>query len=1028
MDDIAASQQLIEEGMRADVSNRDHASLTQLNGIDDKPLSKRKKRKRRSMHKSTDERPAPTAAPAATQDSPVQDADPESSPFPFPATQPDIQSTPRPNSPSPIKATPFLVLNDSASSPIVEVPDSQFAASTAPEPTSSPKLDFVVPSSAIKSKRTYKKRKQSMEERLLREAALEFGVNHDGDMATGAYETASASYTLSNRKRPRTENAEPGLPEVEGEETTPASKRHRITKSKHATTVQDLLQDSLEYNANGFDDDGQLHSAKKSKLKRVKKPRTPVAKVKNVYDIPDDEPQTPDGVGEAGGADEELQSNGDVDVDVTTTASSFIQPRVAEEVNVTENTSTRKPRIASKGVKNYDRPAPVRKPGQSSSEASGIGTDDEHTILREPDSSDDEIPHRRPDNYQPAAKKKKSAKKTKVHSSTGSSKEASIPSTTPQRRRSGKFDTTPAENALYTIRDLNQPSVLRDSGEFTEDEEELIRRAIVDYQQRKNLEIVDLVQIIQWNKHDPALYRADHSWRKSNWSAQDEEDARESAEFWAEIGNINMTRPLEKRKRHIRAVYHCYKTGAWSEAEDENLRKIYAAHPKQWKAISITMGTRSMQDCQNRWRDYVQYGENRKTSRWSLEEEELLIRAVNTIAQRDEDLRAETGKPPIDNYTSKDINWPQVSHEMGDIRSRIQASVKWNNMRKREDPPEIQVEYKPRKLQAQSIISATPKKRGRPRKSDIVNTMIENSDMGEQGVRGAEQSKPAAGYPAPKKPRKSRLSGNKSAQLEPEEPSNELPQKKRGRPRKSENLEVETPEKLRTSKTSQEDSRDAGQNEVLEPPQEDESFEDNQLEESPPENDREEDSAQEENRKEDTPPDESPAEESRQDASPEAESIQEENTPPQDEDEMVMEDQVDPVVAIEDRTTGETSEPKEITAPGVDQMLWGDKYDLISKLQERRDEDETEEDVDWQEVANGLNDVWTPQTLQTALRQLVELLRDRGKDVDEDDFPGTVDDIMDMICGEHGQELEDHFIPSQGDLSKESVQSLQLVE
>ena len=1053
MDDIAASQQLIEEGMRADVSNRDHASLTQLNGIADTPLSKRKKRKRRSMHKSTDEHSTPAPAPAATEDSLVQDAVPESSPFPFPATQPDIQSTPRPNSASLMKAAPFPTLNELASSPTVEVPDSQLAASTALEPTSSPKLDFIVPSSAIKTKRTYKKRKQSTEERLLREAALEFGINDDGDTTTGAYETASTSYTLSNRKRPRTENTEPGLPGVVGEETTPSSKRQRITKSKHATTVQDLVQDSLEYNANGVDDDDdQLRSSKKSKLKRVKRPPAPVAKVKNVYDIPDDEPQTPNGAGESRGTDEELQFNGDVDAEVTTTANSFVQPGVAEEVDVTEKMSTRKPRIASKGVKDYDCPAPVRKPGQPSSEASGIGTEDEHSILRESDSSDDEIPHCRPDNYHPAAKKKKkkSVKKIKVHSSTPTSKEASVPSITPQRRRSGKFDTTPAENALYTSRDLNQPPVLRESGEFTEDEEELIRRAIVDYQQRKHLDVLDLVQIIQWNKHDPGLYRADHSWRKSNWSAQDEEDERESAEFWAEIANINMTRQLEKRKRHIRAVYHCYKTGAWSEEEDENLRKFYAAHPKQWKAISITMGTRSMQDCQNRWRDYVQYGENRKTSRWSLEEEELLIRAVNTIAQRDEDVRAETGKPPIDSYTSKDISWPQVSHEMGDIRSRIQASVKWNKMRKRDDPPEIQVEYKPRKPQA-PVISVTPRKRGRPRKSDIVDTIIENSDSEEQGVgvaekEGVEQSEPAASGSALKKPRKSRLIRNKSAELELEAPSNEPPQKKkrgrprtseslevetperRGRPRKNNNVEVENPEKLVTSKTLQEDSRGVGQNEVLEPPQEDEPLKDNQLEESPPEDGREEDSPQEENRREDTPPDERPAEESHQDGSPEVESIQEENIPPQEEDEMVMEDQVEPVVATKERTTEEAGEPKEITAPGVDQMLWGDKYDLIAMLQERRDEDESEEDVDWHEVANGLNNVWTPQTLQTALRQLVELLRDQGKDVDEDDFPGTVDDIMDMICGEHGEELEDHFIPSPGDLSQESVQSLQLAE
>ncbi|KAA8627188.1 Myb-like DNA-binding domain [Pyrenophora tritici-repentis] len=486
-------------------------------------------------------------------------------------------------------------------------------------------------------------------------------------------------------------------------------------------------------------DQDQVQFGRKTKLKRVKKPQTPVAKARNIYDIPGDEPHPPSGAAvEAGEAYSELRSNVDAKAEMTTATNAtngFIQLQVADQVAVPQETSSPKEVEA------------VRKPGQSSNETPEPDPD-EDTIFQTTESSNDEIRHRHPANKHQTARNKQ-RKKLKARSNNVSAIEPDTRSITPQRRRSDKFDTTPAERALSTCRHLNQPPVLRNSGEFTKDEIELIRRAIADYQQRKGLEVSELVDIIHWSKHDPGLNHADRSWRKSNWSVQDEEDARESDEFWADIRNVNLTRPFDIQRNHIRAVYHCYKTGAWSEEEDEQLRMLYDAHPKQWKVISVTMGTRSMQDCHNRWRDYVKCGETRNKSHWSQEEEHVLIRAVNTVAQKDEDVRAATGKPARDGYTNKDINWPQVSHEMGNIRSRIQASVKWNRMMKRDNPPEIQVEYKPRQSQPQSVVTATRRKRGRPRKSHVTETMVEKSDGEEQGVRVAKKPRKCKSHKTP---------------------------------------------------------------------------------------------------------------------------------------------------------------------------------------------------------------------------------------------------------------------------------------
>jgi hypothetical protein len=47
--------------------------------------------------------------------------------------------------------------------------------------------------------------------------------------------------------------------------------------------------------------------------------------------------------------------------------------------------------------------------------------------------------------------------------------------------------------------------------------------------------------------------------------------------------------------------------------------------------------------------------------------------------------------------------------------------------------------------------------------------------------------------------------------------------------------------------------------------------------------------------------------------------------------------------------------------------------------------------------------------LKTALEEMVQLLRDNDKEVDVDDLPGTVDDIMDFISEKHGNEIEEYY-------------------
>ncbi|KNG50517.1 DNA-binding protein REB1 [Stemphylium lycopersici] len=1013
-DDMAASQQLMDEGARANLTSRDDSTPLQPGGVDGKPASAQKRRKKQKVKPINI---SPMMSPATAQDTANENDVPASSPFPFPATQPETDESGRPPSSS---LRMSQLVNGSSHPSAVEVPDSQIAATAADAPAPSPKSSHVVPSSATKNKRTYKKSRQAKRDQVAQNAVSGGVVDEPADTNIDVDEPASPSRTTSQRKRQRARDTEvtsletaevssasdTAYPPGAAVNTTPVpAKRRKMGTPKSATMVHDLFQTSPN-------DDDNLQRVERTKLKRVKKPQTPIVKAKDIYDIPDDEPNTANGNG-------------------------YLQ-----------ESATRKKRSAKKsmkGAKVYDWPASVRKPGHPLGETPY----NEDYIMQDPISSDDEVPPNPPRKRDQSEEEQVAKKKKKARPSEASVRKVRL------SNGDGISLLSSAERALNMDRELGHPPDVRATGDFTDDEEELIRRAIKDFQQRRGLETSELVEIIQWNHHDPGFNREPGYQRnKSDWAPQDIEDARESAEFWEEIRNIGLIRKHDRLRRHIRQLYHQFKSGAWTEEEDQQLRNLQALHPNQWKLISITMGDRSTHDCVNRWRDYLQYGDSRKTSRWSEEEEQLLVRAVTTVAQRDEDFRAESGRPPLAEYTSKDISWPQVAHEMGDSRSRIQASVKWTKMMRRENPPQIQLEYKARVQTGEP----TPKKRGRRSKGDAINGVSSekrpktqksskycyDSDAEEEGEPEDEvedQQEPIADDPATGKPRKSKTASSSPEDQESEGarvdegPSDPPSKKKRGRPRKSETTEADTCEKRgKPSTTADEVADETGAQRPAEKQVEDRSSV-SPLQKKKRKRSRKSETTENDNRggkrhkskKQDEDENEDARENDEghggqieEDHVEEAQMLEEQeiNAPTQEQDIDSAQNEPDPIEVVQDQSTVAPTTPppdtppksEESVAPGVDQMLWGDKYDLIFKLQDRRDD--YEEDIDWEDVAKEQSYPWSLETLQTALHQLIQLLRDNGREVDTEDFPGTVDDVMDLISEEHGAELEDHYTPS----------------
>jgi hypothetical protein len=283
------------------------------------------------------------------------------------------------------------------------------------------------------------------------------------------------------------------------------------------------------------------------------------------------------------------------------------------------------------------------------------------------------------------------------------SKSRADPNRNYQRARDDD-ERTAADRALEHTHELGQPPDKRTSGDFTSDEKELLRRAIRDYQERTGLDTADLVEIIHWN------YNHQKDMQENTTDQAEAQFKKDCEAFWDDIKSAGLLRKLQHIKKHIRGQYHMCQRGCWSQEEDEQLQDLVNHHPGQWKIIATQLNRLDI-DVYNRWKDYVRHGENRNTKRWSQDEEEAFVKVLSNVCQRIEDYRAETGKPPLEDYTPV-INWHEVCREMGDTRSRLQCQSKWKLLKARKPPAILDIEIKPRKTpEPGQIEDELPKKR-----------------------------------------------------------------------------------------------------------------------------------------------------------------------------------------------------------------------------------------------------------------------------------------------------------------------------
>jgi hypothetical protein len=223
-----------------------------------------------------------------------------------------------------------------------------------------------------------------------------------------------------------------------------------------------------------------------------------------------------------------------------------------------------------------------------------------------------------------------------------------------------------AAKELASVRKVSQPPDLRNEGPFSNDEAEIIRRAIANYKRRYRLDIDGLVDVIQASRS----YRSGAESRRERASRLDQEKILQNtaADFWIEVFQALPDRKKPSVRKAVRARYHNNKGhGNWDEEEDHRLIELYEEYGGQWTVIAEQMGNRDDVGCRLRWNNYLQHGEERNTKNWTEEEETRLRQAVNDATDR----------------SLRDINWTNVSAAMGS-RSRLQIAQKWKQMLKRD--------------------------------------------------------------------------------------------------------------------------------------------------------------------------------------------------------------------------------------------------------------------------------------------------------------------------------------------------------
>ncbi|KAJ1965962.1 RNA polymerase I enhancer binding protein [Dipsacomyces acuminosporus] len=134
------------------------------------------------------------------------------------------------------------------------------------------------------------------------------------------------------------------------------------------------------------------------------------------------------------------------------------------------------------------------------------------------------------------------------------------------------------------LQQLQREGIVFTKGKFTDEENAVIDRTITGFIETHGL-------------GRPELY--DHLFRRK---PRDAEGKQLRKIFWPLIAEALPTRQIQAIYHHVRRKYHPHNyQGAWTPAEDDELRRLVAVHGPSWEAISEQLG-RMGTNCRDRWR------------------------------------------------------------------------------------------------------------------------------------------------------------------------------------------------------------------------------------------------------------------------------------------------------------------------------------------------------------------------------------------------------------------------------------------
>lgn len=206
-----------------------------------------------------------------------------------------------------------------------------------------------------------------------------------------------------------------------------------------------------------------------------------------------------------------------------------------------------------------------------------------------------------------------------------------------------------------------------------------------------------------------------------------------------EIHDILPYRPRMSVQKFCRRRFHNFSRGTWSAEEDTMLRQAVAEKGKAWKEVGDSLG-RMPDDCRDRWRNYIVNSEHRNREQWTNAEVVNLCTAIlecmqlmkldRIQARKEGKLVPEIGTESDQEVEDmKHISWQAVSDRMGEHgggRSRLQCSVKWNQLKKREQADYLEAIRESREIEKKK---STPGKN--PWRMKLASKKVANMKTGD---------------------------------------------------------------------------------------------------------------------------------------------------------------------------------------------------------------------------------------------------------------------------------------------------------